>query len=105
VPVEANLHSAQKNLDLLLTVLLASRRPEMTADVERAFENGCIGQAASCRPLADVSVQPLYPSSGVCAFLENVGFTEILIVLVAAAIIVAPAVFFVYLIRHTNRRM
>jgi len=42
---------------------------------------------------------------GVCVFLENIGFTEILINLVGASIIVAPAVFVAYLIRNANRRM
>lgn len=47
---------------------------------------------------------PTLHLGGVRAFLENIGFTEILIMLMTAAIIVAPVGFVVYLIRIARRR-
>ena len=42
---------------------------------------------------------------GVCSLLENIGFAEILIILVTATIIVAPVVIVVYLIRNARGRL
>lgn len=48
---------------------------------------------------------PYSLDSGVCVFLENIGLSEILIVLLGLAVVVAPVVFVMYLIRNGRRQL